>query len=311
MSFKDYQQNSTTNFAALQAQLEKSNKPKGDDRIWKPTVDENGNGYAVIRFLPPPHPETLPFALVYNHAFKSREGKWLIETCPTTIEGNQCPICQANSRMWATKDDSQIAIARPRGRKTNFYSNIYVVSDPQNPENEGKVFLYRYGKMIMEKITKASKPVFADETAIDPFNMFGHSENGRPPGANFKIKIVPNRGGFWDYAPSKFDDPTAISPDLDEMEKIYNQIYPLAPFTDPVAAKIKSYEELERQFEETINPSAARKSVPSVFDEEEDSDPTPVAAAVPSSVPEAPVSSNNSDDDAYNFFQNLASKTDF
>ena len=162
-------------------QVEKLND-KGnnvDDRIWKPSVDKSGNGYAIIRFLPEPEGCDLPWTRVYTHAFQG-PGGWLIDQCLTTKD-QKCPVCEHNSQLWNSGSDANKEIARKQKRRLSYYSNIYIVSDPANPENEGKVFLYKYGKKIFDKIQEAMKPEFADETAINPFDFWS--------GANFKLKI--------------------------------------------------------------------------------------------------------------------------
>ena len=306
MPFADLKKKSNAQFELLQQQLEKgSNKQYTEagyatDQFWKPSIDESGNGYAVIRFLPPPDGEDLPMVEYFKHNFKSPSGLWFVENCPTT-HGDPCPVCEANRPYYATKQEDQIAIARPRTRKTSFVSNIYVIKDPAHPENEGKVFLYKYGKTIAEKIRQAQKPEFADETPVKVFNFW--------EGANFKIKIR-QKGGYWNYDPSGFDSATALSADDDELEAIYNQLNPLQPFVDK--QYWKSYDELQAKFLEVTE--GRRAPAKDFYAEEESQVPTPSP-----SYSEAPSSSTMMDtiasggsvnevdaqaDDAMSFFMN-------
>jgi len=167
--------------AKLVKEVEKMNTSSGssDDRLWKLDVDKSGNGYAVIRFLPAPDGEDLPFVKVYSHAFQG-PGGWLIDNCLTTLNGQKCPVCEYNSGLWNNGTDAGKEVARKQKRKLTYVSNIYVVKDPANPDNEGKVFLFKYGKKIFDKLTEAMQPEFEDESPIDPFDFW--------QGANFKLK---------------------------------------------------------------------------------------------------------------------------
>jgi len=182
MSFKDLKKQSKLGSltAKLVKEVEKMNNTGGntDDRIWKLDVDKSGNGYAVIRFLPAPEGEDLPFVKLYSHAFQG-PGGWFIENSLTTL-GQKDPVSEYNSLLWNNGTDAGKETARKQKRKLTYVSNIYVVKDPANPENEGKVFLYKYGKKIFDKLTAAMQPEFEDEEAIDPFDFW--------QGANFKLK---------------------------------------------------------------------------------------------------------------------------
>ena len=157
-NFAELKRKSQSNFDFLQKELQKSTNANssGDERLWKPALDASGNGYAVIRFLPAPEGESLPWAKLYNHAFQG-PGGWLIDNCPTT-KGEQCPVCAANNKLWNSGVESDKEIARQRKRKLSYYSNIYVVKDSANPDNEGKVFLYKYGKKITTKFLLQCNP---------------------------------------------------------------------------------------------------------------------------------------------------------
>ena len=161
MSFAELKKKSSSNFQFLQKELEKSSSnSNADDRFWKPEVDASGNGYAVIRFLPAPDGETVPWAKLYSHAFQG-PGGWYIENSLTTL-GEKDPVGEVNRRLWNSGEDADKDTARKQKRKLSYYSNIYVVKDPKNPENEGKVFLYKYGKKIHDKILAAMQPEFQD-----------------------------------------------------------------------------------------------------------------------------------------------------
>ena len=176
MSFADLKRKSQSNFDFLQKELTKSTKEGGaDERLWKPQLDKSGNGYAVIRFLPAPEGESLPWAKLYSHAFQG-PGGWLIDNCLTT-NGDQCPVCAANNKLWNSGVESDKEIARQRKRKLSYYSNVYVVKDTANPDNEGQVFLYKYGKKIHDKILAAMQPEFQDETPVNVFDFWEGTSN--------------------------------------------------------------------------------------------------------------------------------------
>ena len=233
-NFAELKRKSQSNFDFLQKELQKSTNANsgGDERLWKPALDASGNGYAVIRFLPAPENESLPWAKLYNHAFQG-PGGWLIDNCPTT-KGEQCPVCAANNKLWNSGVESDKEIARQRKRKLSYYSNIYVVKDSANPDNEGKVFLYKYGKKIHDKVLAAMQPEFDDETPVNPFDLW--------EGANFKLKIR-TIGGYWNYDASEFAAPSALSADDDEMEQLWKQAYSLEAFT--TADQFKAYDDRE------------------------------------------------------------------
>ena len=289
MSFTDLKRKSQSNFQFLQKELEKSSTTTGaDTRLWKPELDASGNGYAVIRFLPAPDGESVPWAKVYSHAFKGTGG-WLIDNCLTT-NGDKCPVCAANTKLWNSGIESDKATARDRKRKLSYYSNIYVVTDPKNPENEGNVMLFKYGKKIHDKILAAMQPEFQDETPVNVFDFW--------EGANFKIKIK-TVGGYWNYDSSEFTSPAALNSDDEEMERIWKQQYSLEAFT--TADQFKSYQELETRMESVLGASTTTRQ--SQFDEEQD--PAPVATVTRERT-ETISSSNSDDDDALSYFARLA-----
>ena len=299
MSFSNLRRNSKSNLQFLQQELEKTNKSESsnkDERLWKPVL-ENGNGYAVIRFLPAPEGETLPWAKLYSHAFED-VGGWYIENSLTTI-GQNDPVGELNRSLWSQGEGSAgQEQARKQKRKLNYYSNIYVVKDPANPQNEGRVFLYRYGKKIHDKIMAALKPEFADEQPCDVFNFW--------EGANFKLKIK-TVGGYWNYDSSEFSEPCALSADDDELEEIYKQQYSLAAFT--AADQFKSYEQLQERLDIVLgNKKQQRAVAPEVADEEDELNWDAPTAKAPTPVAAAATSSSTDEEDAFSFFQDLANK---
>ena len=216
-------------------------KSYGDDRMWKPTVDKAGNGYAVIRFLPAGEGEDLPWVRYWDHGFKGSTGRWYIEKSLTSI-GQQDPVSELNSQLWNTGRDEDKETARQRKRRLHHVSNILVVSDSANPENEGKVFLYEYGKKIMDKIMDVMQPQFADETPVNPFDFWA--------GANFKLKIRQVEG-YRNYDKSEFDSAVALfDGDEAQLEEVYNKLYKLSEFTSPES--YKSYADLKQKMFEVI-----------------------------------------------------------
>ena len=295
MSFADLKKKSSNNLQFLQKELEKTVSSKNvDERFWKPEVDASGNGYAVIRFLPAPDGETVPWAKVYSHAFQG-PGGWYIENSRTTL-GEKDPVGEVNRQHWNDGTEEGKEIARKQKRKLSYYSNIQVVKDPKHPENEGKVFLYKYGKKIHDKILAAMQPEFQDETPINVFDLW--------EGANFKLKIK-KVAGFWNYDSSEFDSVSALSSDDTELEATWKSEHSLEAFT--AADQFKSYEDLEKRLQLVLG-SAPRATVPSVDSEEYE----PVAAAPQSSFRQqmsAPVKKEAvvEDDDALSYFASLAS----
>ena len=212
-----------------------------DERLWKPELDKSGNGYAVIRFLPAIEKEDLPWAKLWSHAFQGPTGQWFIENSLTTI-GQKDPVSEYNTSLWNSGVESDKEIARKQKRKLQYYSNIYVVSDSKHPENEGKVFLFRYGKKIFDKIMAAMQPEFEDETPINPFDFW--------QGANFKLKIR-KVDGFWNYDKSEFEAVSPLSDDDKTIERIWGEQYPLADFTAP--SNFKSYNELKTRLDTVLS----------------------------------------------------------
>ena len=299
MSFSNLKKQSSLGSltAKLVSQVEKMNKGSNgvDDRLWKPEVDKAGNGYAVVRFLPAPDGEDLPWAKLYTHAFQG-PGGWFIENSLTTL-GQKDPVSEYNSQLWNSGVDSDKEVARKQKRKLSYYSNVYVVKDPSNPANEGKVFLFRYGKKIFDKITAAMQPEFEDETPINPFDFW--------QGANFKIKIK-KVAGYWNYDSSEFAAPEALlGGDDDALEALWKQEHSLAEIVAP--DQFKSYEDLKKRLDYVLGISGTpKRQDPEVMDEEVTYEPParePVAVAA-----DAPSSVNTDDDeeDALSYFAKLA-----
>ena len=298
MSFADLKKKSQSNLSFLQKELEKtvSNK-QVDERFWKPEVDASGNGYAVIRFLPAPDGETVPWAKVYSHAFQG-PGGWYIENSLTTL-GDKDPVGEINRRLWNSGDDADKDTARRQKRKLSYYSNIQVIKDPKHPENEGKVFLYKYGKKIHDKILAAMQPEFQDETPINVFDLW--------EGANFKLKIK-KVAGFWNYDSSEFDSVSALSSDDTELEATWKSEHSLEAFT--ARDQFKSYEDLEKRLQLVLG-SSPRPTVPTVGDELEDESegrgPAPSSFRQQMSAPPVKKEAVVEDDDALSYFASLAS----
>ena len=240
-SFKEMKKNRMANLESLSKQVEKlAEKPSyEDERIWKLERDKTGNGYAVIRFLPAPPKEDVPWVRVWTHGFKG-PGGWYIENSLTTL-GKDDPVSKANTALWNSGIDSDKNIARERRRKLNYYSNIYIVEDAANPQNEGKVFLFRYGKKIFEKITGVMNPEFKDETPMNPFDLW--------EGANFKMKMR-QIDGFPNYDKSEFTEVCPLVGDEKELEEVWNQQYSLTEITEE--KNFKNYAELEARFNTVI-----------------------------------------------------------
>ena len=265
-------------------------KSYGDDRMWKPTVDKAGNGYAVIRFLPAVEGDDLPWAKYWDHFFQGPTGQWYVEKSLTTISKDD-PVSEMNSKLWNTGIEADKDTARKRKRRLHYVSNIYVVSDPENPENEGKVFLYTYGAKIFEKIMDSMQPKFQDESPVNPFDMW--------KGANFKMKIA-NVAGYRNYDRSEFANAEALNADDSALEGIYNQQHSLNEFTDP--SSFKSYSELNLKLTRVLGEEVKAVEDDAPFnDAPAMSDPVAVAAD-----PIARADSDN--DDTMSYFAKLAAE---
>ena len=299
MSFSDLKKQSKLGSltSKLVREVEKMNTTSGgDERLWKPEVDKSGNGYAVIRFLPAPEGEDIPWVKMYSHAFQG-PGGWYMENSLTTL-GSKDPVSEHNSQLWNSGSDANKEIARKQKRKLSYYANVYIVKDPANPSNEGGVFLYKFGKKIFDKIQESMQPEFEDENAINPFDFW--------QGADFKIKIK-KVAGFWNYDSSEFAAVSPLLPDDEALEALWKKEYSLQELVS--SDKFKSYDDLKTRLAYVLG----NKSKPSSFVEEDNfrgeledlsegrhkvAAPTPVAVAAPSNVED--------EDDALSYFQKLA-----
>ena len=297
MSFADLKKQSKMGSLTekLIKQVEKLNDggSKNDDRFWKPVMDKGGTGSAVIRFLPAPEGCDLPWAQVWSHAFQGTGG-WLIDNCLTTL-GQNCPVCEANRELWNTGSKDNQNIVRDRKRKLSYYSNIYVVKDPANPQNEGCVFLYKFGKKIFDKIMASMQPEFDDEEPINPFDFW--------KGANFKLKLV-KKDGYWNYDKSEFAPSSALLEDDDELETIYKSLNNLNDFIAP--SEFKSYEDLKKRLDYTLGLKGTPKfQDPETIGEDEEVE---VSRSVKESGSVRPSASSDDEDedDALSYFSKLA-----
>jgi len=280
--------------AKLVKEVEKMNNTGGDadDRIWKLDVDKGGNGYAVIRFLPAPEGEDLPFVKLYSHAFQG-PGGWFIENSLTTL-GQKDPVSEYNSLLWNNGTDAGKETARKQKRKLTYVSNIYVVKDPANPENEGKVFLYKYGKKIFDKLTAAMQPEFEDEEAIDPFDFW--------QGANFKLKAK-NVAGYRNYDSSEFAAVSPLLDDDDALEGLWKKQFSLAEIV--AADQFKSYEDLKKRLEYVLGSKRPAQD-PDVFEEDNDRGEAEELVTAAVSAPPTTSTVDKDEDDALSYFAKLA-----
>jgi len=244
-----------SNLSSLIDEYNKQTTPEtrsfDDERFWKPELDKSGNGYAVIRFLPAPKGEDIPWQRMFSHSFQG-PGGWYIENSLTTINKND-PVGEVNRRLWNSGSEADKETARRQKRKLSYYTNIYVVTDTKHPEHEGKVCLYKFGKKIFDKIMESMQPQFDDEQAINPFDLW--------KGANFKLKIR-KVDGFWNYDKSEFDSVAPLLDTDEALEKVYESEYPLKPFHDE--SNFKSYSELKEKMERTLGESVDNRTAEQV-----------------------------------------------
>ena len=256
-----------------------------DERFWQPEVDKAGNGYAVIRFLDAPFvdgEDAMPWVQIFNHGFQG-PGGWLIENCLTSIN-KPCPVCEHNSSLWNSGIESNKDIVRKQKRKLSYVANILVVKDSANPSNDGKVFLYKFGKKIFDKIQAMLEPEFEDETAVNPFNFW--------EGANFKLKIRMVEG-YRNYDKSEFDSPSPVSDDDSEIERVWKEAYSLVEFLNP--KEFMPYDELKAKLNRVLSLAGATKARTV---EEDSGDDEPVVTAGDSN--------SGDEDDTLEFFRKLA-----
>ena len=286
-SFANLKRNKSS-FEKLTKAIEAVNQPadsgsKEDTRFWQPVVDKSGNGMAVIRFLPAPAvdgDDALPWVRVFSHGFQG-PGGWLIDNCLTTLN-QKCPVCEHNNMLWNSGVEANKEIVRKQKRKLNYVANVLIVSDPKNPENEGQVKLFKFGKKIFDKISEAMNPEFDDEKPINPFDFW--------EGANFKLKIR-NVEGYRNYDKSEFDSPEALFGGNDEkLETLWKKEHSLQEFTDP--KQFKPYETLKGRLEKVLGFEGApirSKAEDTIAKIDEDID-----------------TSNTGDEDDLDYFKSLA-----
>jgi hypothetical protein len=278
-----------------------------DERLWKPELDKTGNGYAVIRFLFFFYGEDLPWAKLLNHAFQGPTGQWYIENSLTTISQKD-PVSEMNTSYWNSGLESDKEIARRQKRKLQYYSNIYVVSDSKHPEKEGKVFLFRYGKKIFDKIMESMQPAFDDEDPINPFDFW--------KGANFKLKIR-KVDGYWNYDKSEFESPSALFDEDELIEEVWKKQYALAEFTAPT--NFKSYNELKTRLNTVLAGTTTVGNVTTLMEDEPvvtatfvdtKEEPAPsisVTAEMPGiTVTAGSAQADDEEEDTMDYFQKLA-----
>jgi len=289
MSFADLKKKSGS-FEKLQAELDKVNNPVtsfADDRFWKPELDKSGNGYAVIRFLPQPTGEDLPWVRIWGHAFRG-PGGWYIENSLTTLNRKD-PVSEYNTELWNSGLEADKETARKQKRILKYYSNVLIVSDPKHPENEGKIFLFRYGKKIHDKLAEVINPQFEDEVAYDPFDFW--------KGANFKLKVR-KVDGFWNYDKSEFDGSSEVfDGDEGKLEELYGKLYSLTQFLKE--DNFKSYDDLKSKLNRTLTGSGVQGTV-------EKFTPTPKAVSSAPVETTTPASSDEGEEDTLSYLAKLA-----
>ena len=296
----------STSLDKLRAAMESASPTQGekksysDETMWKPELDKTGNGFAIIRFLPTPEGEENPWVSYWDHGFQG-PGGWYIEKSLTTLNKKD-PVSEYNTQLWNTGIEANKDQARKQKRRLHYVSNVYVVSDPKNPDNEGKVFKYRYGKKIFEHLRDALNPQFEDDAAINPFDLRGE-------GANFKIKIR-KVDGYWNYDKSEFDTPAPLFDDETRLNDINSSTHSLSDVISP--NEFKSYEELKEKLDRVLGLTGgvSNSTAESIAEDQEE---VPWGNVNTDSVAEEPViasaeaSVGESEDDAMDYFKKLAS----
>jgi hypothetical protein len=294
----------STSLDKLRAAMETASPTQGetksytDDRFWKPELDKSGNGYAVVRFLPTPEGEEMPWVSYWDHGFQG-PGGWYIEKSLTTL-GKQDPVSEYNTQLWNTGIEANKEIARKQKRRLHYVSNVFVVSDPKNPDNEGKVFLYKFGKKIFEQLKEAISPQFEDEAAINPFDL--------REGANFKIKIR-KVDGYWNYDKSEFDSIEPLFDDETRLTEVATSVHSLSEIVAP--SEFKSYDELKEKLDRVLGLSggvstSTAESVAEDMEEVPWSNTTESVAEEPVVASAESTLETESGDDAMDYFKKLA-----
>lgn len=307
MSFANLKTNRTdvsklANAAAEMSGTKQSTNKYEDLRFWKPTVDESGNGYAVVRFLPAGEGQELPWVRYFDHFFKGPSGQWYVEKSLTTLNGQNDPVSEYNSRLWNSGIDEDKETARRQKRRLHYVANIMVMNDPANPANEGKVFLYDFGKKIFDKIMDKMQPEFPGETPINPFDFWS--------GADFQLKIR-NVAGYRNYDKSEFKaEAPLLEADETKLESTYNQLHDVTEFTAP--SSYKSYDELKGRLEVVLGQSTGAGSTVKNDSLTQTAESAPMRTAEPTvvsnSAPEPSITAADGDDDTLSYFAKLAAE---
>ena len=291
MSFADMKKKRGDKLQSLLKETAKINAPiKGqgdDDRFWRPELDKSGNGMAVVRFLPAPEGEDLPWARSWNHGFQG-PGGWYIENSLTTL-GQKDPVSEHNSTLWNSGIEANKEVARKQKRRLNYTSNVYIIKDPAHPENEGQIKLYRFGKKIFDKINDLMNPEFEDESPVNPFDLW--------VGANFKMKIRKVEG-YSNYDKSEFEAPSALLEDEARLEEIWKSENSLKELVSE--DKFKSFDELKTKLDRVLGLGSEFSPTPKSVD-------VPFDGGKPYTAPPKPaVESTNDGDESMDYFQKLA-----
>jgi len=300
-SFAALKKARSSSFDKLNDQLQKMTSgsySNEDELYWKPDVDKAGNGYAVIRFLPAPQGEDMPFVRLWNHGFQG-PGGWYIENSLTTL-GQDDPVSEYNSELWNSGIEANKEIVRKQKRRLSYISNILVVKDPANPQNEGQVFLFKYGKKIFDKLNDVMNPQFPDEQPINPFDFW--------EGADFNLKIRKVEG-YRNYDKSEFASPSPVSGDDAELEALWQKQHSLQEIIDP--KNFKSYNELKAKLYKVLGlDGGSHAPTQTAEDDEPAMDFTPKfkerSAPTMEEAPSPNSSVGDDDDDTLDFFKSLA-----
>jgi hypothetical protein len=272
-SLRAMRKTSTSALTKLTSELQKqetsNSSSRDDDRFWKAAVDKAGNGSAIIRFLPARDDDELPWVKLYSHGFQGPTGKWYIENCLTTI-GQTDPVVEHCNELWNSGLESDKKIVGQRKRRLSYIANVLVIKDPANPENEGKVKLFKFGKKLFDKIKDKLQPIYEDEQPVDVFNPW--------EGANFRLRIA-KVDGYSNTDKSVFDSPTAISEDDEEMLEILNGRHRLGEFIEP--SQFKSYDDLKKKLDMVLSGGGAAQKKAAEFLLDEDEEEKPKATAKP------------------------------
>jgi len=295
--FTELKSKSKSSFKTLTDKLDKiadgnsEAKSYQDDRFWRAQVDKAGNGHARIRFLPATDGETIPWVKYFSHGFKD-VGGWYIENCRTSI-GEKDPVADANNVLWETGLEANKNLARDRKRRLHYVSNILVIDDPEHPENNGKVFLFKYGKKIFDKINDKMHPEFEDDVAVNPFDFW--------EGANFKLRIRKVEG-YTNYDKSEFETPEAVHDDDETIENLWKIEHALKPFLE--ADFYKPYTVLKEKFERVIGLTSEHDARITAEDLEPEDNDVPIGGEDTETVPD----SEEAPGDVMDFFDKLANE---